>query len=130
MKALLLILLLMPAGHAAQRWLRYVGAASVCGLAAADIGTTAIGTSQGGHETNPLLAHGGKPRWGRMIGLNVGVCAASIAVSRPQSPPFLQWGLTIPLAATKAYAVTHNVRELRRMADRPGPILVPVPSDR
>ena len=126
MKALLVFLLLMPACLAAPRWLRYVGAASVCGLAAADIGTTAVGTSQGGHETNPLLANAGRPRWGRIIGLNAGVCAASIVVSRPQIPAFVQWGLTIPFAATKTYSVTHNVQELRKMADRPAHIPAPV----
>src|SRR5580698_3525299 len=74
-----------PKDH--KKWLRRVSAIAVCAMGAADLATTAIGTSRGGIEQNGLLSNNGKPLWGRMIGVNVGACGAALVLSEIRRIP-------------------------------------------
>jgi hypothetical protein len=115
MKRILIFSLLCgsyPAAAATPLWLRRVTAAAVCAVSGADLLTTAVGTSRGGIETNGLLAHGGRPKWGLMIGVNAGACGAALLGMRSGS-----WVVVAGEAAflgPKAAAVGHNLGELGR----------------
>ena len=98
---------------AAPKWARYVTAATVCGLAAADLGTTAYAVSHGAKEANPLFSDGGRVRWGRAISFNAGACAGAVITAK-KAPPRAVWLVHAPLIGAKAVTVGNNVRVILR----------------
>ena len=71
--------LCLPAGAQAQQgrqsWARRLTLAASCAASFWDVQTTAAAISRGGRESNGLFTDAvGRPRWGRMIGLKVGMC--------------------------------------------------------
>jgi hypothetical protein len=112
-KPLLLLALLTATADAAEhRWLKRLTAIGVCAVSGADLATTAIGVSRGGHETNGLLAHNGQPLWGRMIGINAGACGAAIVGTRLPARYMVPGALAF--VGIKGAAVGHNLGELNK----------------
>jgi len=111
MKRLLVILLCACSLDAAPRWLtspamRRVLTAGACAASFADAYSTRRALSAGAYERNPLVAS-----QGRMIGLKVGVCAATVALGE-LAPR--QSGMVTALAGAQlgvfSWATAHNVR--------------------
>lgn len=60
-------------------WLRRLTLVAPCASGFWDIYTTRSAVRVGAVESNRLLADTqGRPRWGRMIGLNIGLCAGTV----------------------------------------------------
>jgi hypothetical protein len=109
-------------------WLRRLTLAAACASGVWDIYTTRNAVRLGAVESNRLLADGqGRPRWGRMIALNVGVCAGSALAQelldrkrRPGATDYVWTGVNSALAVRHAAAAVHNRRvtaEMRRRWD-------------
>ena len=106
MKVILLLVAisaLSPIKAESLKWLKRIGAVTVCAAAAFDAGTTfsAYSRDPGGHETNSLLADShGKPSLWKFSLVKGLMCGGAIAASESRMPAVfalpLDGSLTIP----------------------------------
>lgn len=114
------------AGPNGRLWLRRLTLVGSCASAFWDIKTTRTAVRLGAVESNRLLADAqGRPRWGRIIGLNIGLCAGTAlsqelldSKRRSAAAADYAWsGVNTALAFRHALAALENRRvagELRR----------------
>lgn len=99
--------------QASPKWLRRVTGAAACAASMVDLGTTKYAISSGGRERNPLLSDpGGSPRYGRMIGFKVGVCAGNLVIQEflPTKGKLqgVATGINLGMTGAFAGAAIHN----------------------
>jgi hypothetical protein len=111
MKRLLLITLLALPVHAAPQWLKRAAATGACAASMLDLASTVSSVNRSGHETNPLLAGPNGPRYGRIVGLKIGLCAAQVIAAEISRNPAMDWAM-IGVAAAEigafGFAAHHN----------------------
>lgn len=140
MKRLLLtVSLLVCLNGAAQAetkrgtWLRRLTLAASCASSFWDLQTTRSAIGYGAQEANPLFSNGrGDARWGRMVGVKVGMCAG-MAVGqelldrnrRSATADYAWSGVNVALAIRNAGASLHNRRVAGEMKRPAGYLLRP-----
>lgn len=102
--------------NAAPKWLRHVSAAAVCGAVALDVTTTRYGTAHGALELNPGFSSLGQPQWGRIIGVNLGICTSSIVLAEMNRvPDAVVFGFSGALTAVKTWAGAQNLSTIQSL---------------
>jgi hypothetical protein len=108
-------------------WLRRVTLAASCASSLWDLQTTRTAIGYGAQEANPLFVNrGGEPRWSRMVGVKVGLCAG-MAVGqelldrnrRSTAADYAWSSVNVALAIRHSAASRQNLRVAREMKGRP-----------
>lgn len=127
------------AGQAETRpgmWLRRLTMAGACAASFWDLQTTRTAVGYGGVESNRWLADAqGKPRWGRMVGMKIGVCAGTALAQelgarymKKSSTSYAWAGMNAALTARFVSVALSNRRMtgvLRQEQSVPGYLLKP-----
>jgi hypothetical protein len=125
-----LVVCFSAAAHAESKrgpWLRRLTLAALCASSLWDLQTTCIAVGYGAQEANSLFVNrNGDPRWGRMLGVKVGLCTG-MAVGqevldrshRSATAEYAWSGVNTAFAIRYSSAAVHNVRVADQMKRRP-----------
>lgn len=113
------------------RWLRRLTLGASCVTSFWDVQTTRTAVRYGAQEGNAFFANGrGEPRWGRMIGVKVGLCAGMFVGQemmdrkRTSAGTDYAWSsVNTALAIRNSVASLHNMRVANQVRRQPaGPL--------
>ena len=129
------VALCLSAGAQAEskrgRWLRRLTLGASCATSFWDVQTTRTAVGYGAQEGNALFANGrGEPRWGRMIGVKVGLCAGMFVGQevmdrnrRSAGTDYAWSGVNAALTIRNSVASLHNLRVASQVRRQPaGPL--------
>jgi hypothetical protein len=108
-------------------WFRRLTLAASCASSFWDLRTTRTAIGFGAQEANPLFVNrSGDPRWGRMVGVKIGLCAGMAAGQelldrnrRSAAADYAWSGVNAALAIRHTGAALHNLRVADQMRRQP-----------